>query len=185
MLDSITSEVDQDALLLGIYELAPHFVRGQVARQDIEDVVHDIALEWLIKLRSGNWATSPDNFQAFVRALVKNHVIDRRRSRRRAKAHDGEYHRVRTAVVPAWVSPDRSNDEDVHERIRRELLRSLPPRCKSALRLVREEGVTYKEAAELLGISTETVRTHVARGEKKLRARLKDLGFTVSGRHVA
>src|SRR4051812_44270091 len=104
MLDSIMSEVDQDALLLGMYCLAPHFVRGQVARQDIEDVVHDIALEWLIKLRSGDWAPSPENFQAFVRELVKNHVVDRRRKRISGEDHDGEHHRVRSALSPAWVS---------------------------------------------------------------------------------
>ena len=179
MPDSMLSEDDQDALLLAIYFMAPPFVYGQVPRQDIEDVVHDIALDWLIKLRTGCWAPSPENFQAFVRELVRNHVIDRRRKRIRRKDHDGEHLRSRTVTTPTWVSPDRSDDEDVNASLARSLIDKLPEQCRTAHVLIREDGWSYQDTAALLGVSVQSVHTYMGRAQRKLREELRLVGIAV------
>ena len=43
-------------------------------------------------------------------------------------------------------------------------LRELPTRCRQVLTLTKIYGLTEKQAAERLGISENTVRTHVVRG---------------------
>jgi RNA polymerase sigma factor (sigma-70 family) len=179
MSDSMLSEVDQDALLIAIYLMMPPFVRGRVPGQDVEDVVHDIALDWLVKLRTGSWAPTPDNLQAFVRKLVADHLVDRRRKRIRRKDHDGEHLRVRTVTTPTWVSPDRSNDEEVNDAIARRLIDQLPARCRTAHCLIREDGWSYKDTAALLGVSVGTVHTYIGRAQRRLRTELRLIGIPV------
>ena len=47
-------------------------------------------------------------------------------------------------------------------------VRQLPPRCQTIFRLVREEGLRYKEVAAILDISTKTVEAQMGIAMKKL-----------------
>jgi len=47
-------------------------------------------------------------------------------------------------------------------------VRLLPPRCQIIFRLVREEGLRYKEVAEILDISVKTVEVQIGIAMKKL-----------------
>lgn len=47
-------------------------------------------------------------------------------------------------------------------------IRELPPRCQLVFRLIKIDGLTYKETAELLGISSKTVDAQLAISIKKL-----------------
>jgi len=44
----------------------------------------------------------------------------------------------------------------------------LPPRCKMIFKLIREDGLKYKEVAEILNISTNTIDVQMAIAVKKL-----------------
>lgn len=50
-----------------------------------------------------------------------------------------------------------------------EAVNQLPPRGRAIFRLSREEGLTYSEIAEHLGISVKTVETHMCRSLRNLR----------------
>ena len=50
----------------------------------------------------------------------------------------------------------------------------LPSKCKLAFKLVREDGMSYKEAADVLSISTRTLEVHVYRAVRKIRDVLKN-----------
>ncbi|MDR2626521.1 MAG: sigma-70 family RNA polymerase sigma factor [Dysgonamonadaceae bacterium] len=52
-------------------------------------------------------------------------------------------------------------------------INELPHRTKLAFLLVRENKKTYKEAAEILGVSVKTIEKQVASAVEKLRERLK------------
>jgi RNA polymerase sigma-70 factor (ECF subfamily) len=52
---------------------------------------------------------------------------------------------------------------------------SLPPRRQEVFRLVREGGLSYKEVAETLGISTQTVANLMSLALGDLRASLKPM----------
>jgi RNA polymerase sigma-70 factor (family 1) len=56
---------------------------------------------------------------------------------------------------------------DIIKKIR-QALDELPPKCKLILQLVKEDGLRYKEVAEILHISELTVRNQVAIAIKKL-----------------
>ena len=50
---------------------------------------------------------------------------------------------------------------------------ALPSRCKLVFKLIKEEGLSYKETAAILNISTKTVDAHLVTAIKKLTAILK------------
>ena len=54
---------------------------------------------------------------------------------------------------------------------------SLPPRCKLIFKLVREDGLKYKEVAEILDISVNTIDVQIAIALKKISAALRNDDF--------
>ena len=49
----------------------------------------------------------------------------------------------------------------------------LPPRCKMVFKLVREDGLKYKEVAEILNVSVNTVDAQMVIAVKRIRENLK------------
>lgn len=68
---------------------------------------------------------------------------------------------------------------EVHElkKIIEEAINTLPVRCQQIFRLSREEDLSYKEIAELLNVSVNTVEGQMAIALKKLRTILKPFYF--------
>lgn len=56
----------------------------------------------------------------------------------------------------------------------------LPPRQQEIFRLNREQGLTYREIAEKLGISTKTVQEHLIRASKTLKSQLFNHAFSLT-----
>ena len=54
-----------------------------------------------------------------------------------------------------------------------EAVEALPPRCKMVFKLVREDGLRYKEIAEILNISVNTIDVHMAIAVKRIAAALR------------
>lgn len=48
----------------------------------------------------------------------------------------------------------------------------LPPKCREVYKLVKEDGLSYKEVAEILEISPRTVENHIATAVRKLATSL-------------
>lgn len=51
-------------------------------------------------------------------------------------------------------------------------INSLPPKCRIAFKLVREDKLKYKDVASILDISVKTLEAHLASAVKKLRETL-------------
>jgi RNA polymerase sigma-70 factor (ECF subfamily) len=59
-------------------------------------------------------------------------------------------------------------------------IRDLPVRCGIVFRLVKEEGLSYKEAAQLLDLSEKTVENQIAIALKKVR---QAISFKIPANH--
>jgi RNA polymerase sigma-70 factor (ECF subfamily) len=77
--------------------------------------------------------------------------------------------------LPAPASSDSGLTLDGRRML--EAIDSLPEDEREAFDLVRIQGVTYAEAAELLGVSLKTVQRRLDRGLQHLSERLGDLGL--------
>ena len=53
-------------------------------------------------------------------------------------------------------------------------VKKLPPKCQMVYKLIREEGFTYKEVAQLLDISSNTVDRHLNNALHKLIHTVKE-----------
>jgi len=53
-------------------------------------------------------------------------------------------------------------------------IEALPQQCRIIFRLIKEDGIKYKEVAEILNISPRTVQTQLFRAMKKLHAVLSE-----------
>ncbi len=53
-------------------------------------------------------------------------------------------------------------------------IKSLPPKCQIVYKLIREDGLSYKDVSEILNISVNTVEGHMVNALKKLQ---KSLGI--------
>ena len=61
-------------------------------------------------------------------------------------------------------------------------IKSLPPKCQLIFKLVKEDGLSYKEAAELLELSVKTIENQMGIALKKLAGALPAGQFRYSGK---
>lgn len=134
---------------------------------ETEEIVSDTLLAvW------NNRHTLPDvtNFDSYIYAIAKNKVINHYRIKRIDKVELEENHIdlfIHTATTP---EEDLISKEDI-ERLNR-AINALPPKCKMAFKLIREDKLKYKDAAVLLDISVKTLEEHIATAVRKLREAL-------------
>ena len=57
----------------------------------------------------------------------------------------------------------------------KEALDSLPPRCKLIFKFVREDGLSYSEVAEILGLSIKTIDAQMVIAVSRIRAKLMNV----------
>lgn len=108
------------------------------------------------------------SIKALLYTIVRNACLDElRKGRRREKAQEG----ARPPTSP------RTPYEDVHgaelERVAATAVASLPDRRREVFRLVREEGLSYQEVAETMGLSSQTVANHMSLAMADLRTVLR------------
>ncbi len=109
----------------------------------------------------------PANTRAYMYALARNHLINQAKRARVVQFDiiadlDGE------SVGFDMFEAERgltARDELRHAKAG---IDKLPPRCREVMRLRKLDGLSTQEAAEALGVSTETVRQQLKYGMKAL-----------------
>lgn len=64
------------------------------------------------------------------------------------------------------------NGKELHKRISG-VINGFPPIRRQVFEMSREQGMSYKEIAETLSVSTKTVETHISKALKQIRKYLK------------
>ncbi|MHC1775383.1 MAG: RNA polymerase sigma-70 factor [Lentimicrobium sp.] len=75
------------------------------------------------------------------------------------------------------AAADLAYEKKELEKLIEEAISTLPPRCQQIFRLSREEDMTYRQIAEFLKVSTNTVEGQISIALKKLRSALKPVYF--------
>lgn len=71
------------------------------------------------------------------------------------------------------VNPENTLISAENVRIIQAIINDLPPRCKLMFRLVKEDGLKYREVADLLNVSVKTVETQLSLALRKIGAALQ------------
>ena len=148
--------------------------RWALVRTGDEDDAEDAAQEALVRLHRGlRKYSGRSGFESWLYAVVRSAAEDVRRSAERASRLKTRLreHRAPATAVGAPDAEDRMEARRMRDRLL-VFLRDLPPRQREAMDLVDFQGVGHAEAANRMQIGDVTLRTHLFRARRALRARL-------------
>ena len=105
------------------------------------------------------------NLQVYLYVSVKNRCLNKMPVRNEQLSID---------VVPEASLPfgndnplQKAIDSEMQTRMQQAIC-NLPPRCRMIFRLIREDGLKYKDVAEILNISVNTIDNQMAIAVKKI-----------------
>jgi RNA polymerase sigma-70 factor, ECF subfamily len=135
-------------------------------RDAADDLVQDCLERALTRL--DNWH-SGDNPRRWLFTIMHHLFIDQKR---RTKRQSENLTLFADGLEPRVAAP--SQLDSVASREVLDSLQALSPERRAALLLVAVEGLSYAEAATVLGVPAGTLMSRIARGREELRGLLDD-----------
>jgi RNA polymerase sigma-70 factor (ECF subfamily) len=147
-----------------LYQFAYSYVH---CKEPAEEIVNDVFLALWQKRES---LGSIENIQVYLYVCVKNACLN--------------YLRRNDLPVPLSVDElsvdhlqliaDAVIQKELQRQIR-EAIEQLPPRCRLVFKLIKEDGLSYKQVASILDISVKTVDNQLYLALKKLAVLLQEI----------
>lgn len=146
-------------------KLRPFVARRVRCAADVDDVLQDV----LLRMHRGlGDLHDEDRFGPWAYRVARSAVLDHQRRAAKHVVVDAA-----PAEEPAFE--DRSDDaESVLASYVATFVAMLPTPYREALTLTELEGLTHKEAADMLRISLTAMKSRVARGRRALRQAFED-----------
>ena len=107
------------------------------------------------------------SISAFLMVTLKNKIIDSFRKEQVRKKHTDRY------AMNKGILDEMELDWQLRERVD-SIYDALPEKTAEIFRLSRNKGLSYKEIAEVKGISVKTVELHISKALAAFRKGLKD-----------
>ncbi|RSK37684.1 RNA polymerase sigma-70 factor [Hymenobacter metallilatus] len=144
---------------------AMRYVRG---RELAEEVVSDVFLKVWHKRAS---LPTIQNISSYLYVAVKNQALN---YLQKAENHPTqELEEVPAALQVEDMTPERTLlTQELYHEIQR-AVQKLPPQCQTIFRLIREDGLKYREVADILELSVKTVEVQMGIAIKKISAELQ------------
>lgn len=142
------------------------FVR---TKEEAEEVVSDVFIKlWNYK--------DPDNkiedITAYLYTATRNQSINS--NKRYSLRHSNEAIDNHEDFVIEYNDPEKDMEwKEIHFHLE-QAINSLPTQCRAVFRLIREDGMKYKDAAAILNISPRTAETYLERAIQKLSVSLSE-----------
>jgi RNA polymerase sigma-70 factor (family 1) len=109
-----------------------------------------------------------ENLSYYLFTAVKNKCLNELKDQRNKESL--EINDVAIEFKSLYYDPEQQLiSEEMINRIQK-AIQELPPRCRLIFKLVKEEGLRYKEVAELLQLSVKTVENQMTLAFKKIGA---------------
>jgi RNA polymerase sigma-70 factor (family 1) len=134
------------------------------SRELAEELVEDVFVKlWANRAR----ITEIDNITVYLYVAVKNQSLNRL-SQKARELIAAPYDHLDTTLDGFATDPyDLMITSEMMARMQ-QVIETLPPRCKMIFKLIREDGLRYKEVAEILNISVNTIDAQMAIAVKKI-----------------
>lgn len=151
-----------------LYVVASHTLGSH---QEAEEAVHDVFLK-IWKMRET--IVIRETLQQYLAVAVKYEVISRLRKQLRRRQLFEKFEQ------DAVVINDPTGEFIREKELLAELettIRALPEKCQIVFRLSRGQGYTHREIARELGLSENTIESHMSRALHTLRNRFQRIFF--------
>lgn len=137
------------------------------------EVAEELVLDLFLKIwQSRHKLLDVNNYEVYMYVSLKNLCLNYLR-KNSGKEHVPLENEMETACQSVTADV-RMEMKDLQQSINM-AINTLPPQCQLIFRLIRYEELTYKEVAEILKLSVNTVHTQMVRAVKKLHAVLEPL----------
>jgi RNA polymerase sigma-70 factor (ECF subfamily) len=157
-----------------VYSFAYHYLGS---REDAEDVTQEVLLKLWQHFRELDFDAIP----RWLNRVTRNASYDRLRRFRVQKRYiaadttgEGETSAADRSPSPE-PDPQAAAEQRDFRRHLRAALTELPDPYRSVLVLREVQGLRYREIAETLELPINTIKTHVHRGRRILRQRLREV----------
>ena len=137
-------------------------------KEDAEEVVSEVMLKvWTM----GPDLNHVDNLTVYLFTAARNKSYDVLRKKKRAGTIISISDTIQEHVIDT-NSPEIVYDRGELEQFIGNTIRALPTQSQLVFRLVKEQGLAYKQVTQVLGISLNTAETHMRMALKKIRTAL-------------
>lgn len=166
--ERITVDSDSKSFEVLFYELNPRLIKFCTMyvhyQQVAEEIVSDVFVKCWMDRAQMREVLKPETY-LFI--AVKNHALNYNKRFSSVQLVNIDDHEGGVQLINS-ASPEMELEKK--ELIFRmdQAIASLPRQCSIIFRLIKENGMKYKEVAEILNISPRTVQTQMLRAMKKM-----------------
>lgn len=130
-----------------------------------EDVLQEVFLRiWMRRAE----LPAIDNFRGYLVVVVKNTVLNEFRKQNRLRNREGQF--SKTAVTVAYNDAIDRLSTRQYDSLLQQALQLLPAQQATVFRMIKLDGLSRQEVASQLGLSPETIKKHLERAMKAVRA---------------
>jgi len=179
----LVSNGDQTAfrqLYAFFYKRLFHFALALVkTRESAEEIVEDVFVRIWQKKED---LSAIRNVRVYLYTATKNSSLNYLSQKARQSITEPFDH-IHVGLNDSAVTPEQILiTAEIHQKIQK-AVEALPPRCKMIFKLVREDGLRYKEIAEILNISINTIDAQMAIAVKRISASIEsEFDFPIRNR---
>ena len=130
-------------------------------REEARDIVQDI---FIYVWENRNKLTLSEQFSSYLFRAVKHACIDYKLHKKVEERYQNE-----TIIANEYTNSHEDNLDEQYLRLQ-QIIETLPPKCKKIFILGCIDEVSYKEIAEQLDLSINTVKTQMKIAYKKIKS---------------
>ena len=149
----------------GMFRLAMRMLGDDA---ESKDVVSDVFAHLL---KSGTDLKS-DTLQAYLLTSVRNRCIN-------LLVHRQKDQQIQKAVVVEMITPEQTAEQEQLQTLYHYIDTQLSKLSQQILRLRYQQGLKYREIADVLQVSEVTVHNHLSQSLNKLKDHFKSLGYGI------
>ncbi len=135
-----------------------------------EEVVSDVLIR-IFKNRKK--LASVNNIEGYIFITVKNQSLKFLSKSNKLNAMVNSMEEEADFIMPTQQNPETALLDKELATVIREAVECLPPKRRMIFQFVKEEGLHYKDVAELMDISIKTVEVHMGLALKDISGALK------------
>ena len=132
-----------------------------------KDEVEDIVQSVMVDVWNSGQIHETEKPEHYVLRSIKFKCIDYQRKAIVKRKHETEVIHLNDSV-----DVDDENNEDYLISLMREAIEQLPEKTQEVFKMAKQDGKSYKDIAEVMGISPKTVENQMTRAFKHLREAL-------------
>ena len=133
-----------------------------------KDVVSDV----FAHLLKSNTDLRTDTLQTFLLTSVRNRCINLLVRRQREQ-------QMQKAVVVEMITAEQTTEQEQLQMLHRYIDSRLPKLSQQVLRLRYQQGLKYREIADVLQVSEVTVHNHLSQSLQQLKEHFNSLGYGI------